>query len=234
MLEYGKNNEHRLRHYVHLGLTTGTRREELLGVRWQDINLERAELHVAHCVTYINGKPYFGPPKTPGSQRTIYLDPGTLEALKQQRELVGGIRAAQAHVWQEHDLVFPSLVGTPYNEGRLSEQFHALCHNAGVTRIRVYDLRSTWASVALEAGVHQQLVSERLGHTNVAFTLQVYVRTDEQQRRGAALSTQQLYGAEPETPVEETPAVDSSTPLENPIGIHTDDLEEGGEGSAAD
>ena len=62
----------------------------------------------------------------------------------------------------------------------------------------MYDLRSTWASNALEAGVDIKVVSERLGHSDVRFTLQVYVRTVEAQHRNAALDTQALYGSKPD------------------------------------
>jgi integrase len=67
-----------------------------------------------------------------------------------------------------------------------------------VTPIRVYNLRSTWASSALEASVDIKVVSERLGHSDVRFTLQVYVRTVESQHRKAALGTQARYGSKPD------------------------------------
>jgi integrase len=75
--------------------------------------------------------------------------------------------------------------------------FRDLCIDLKVTRIRPYDLRSTWASVALEAGVSVKVVSERLGHRDAKFTLQVYVRTVESQHRKAAMDTTTLYGAKP-------------------------------------
>jgi hypothetical protein len=66
------------------------------------------------------------------------------------------------------------------------------------TPIRLYDLRSTWASNALEAGVDIKVVSERLGQRDVRFTLQVYVRTIEAQHRKAALATNALYRLNPQ------------------------------------
>ena len=194
VLEHVYRTSHPLRHYVHVALTTGMRREELLGLRWADVNLEGFELRIEQCVTYIRGKAMVGPPKNEGSRRTIYLDEDTVNALRQQRDLVREARAIHRHRWREHDLVFPSSVGTPYPESSLGRAFRALCRAAGVTQIRVYDLRSTWASNALEAGIHEKVVSERLGHSDVRFTLQVYVRTVEAQHRQAALGAQRLYG----------------------------------------
>jgi Phage integrase family len=81
----------------------------------------------------------------------------------------------------------------------LSDLFRKLCIDLEVTRIRPYDLRSTWASVALEAGVSVKVVSERLGHRDrdANFTLQVYVRTVESQHRKAAMDANTLYGTKP-------------------------------------
>ena len=198
VLEYVYNSTHPLRHYVHVALTTGMRREELLGLRWVDVNLELLELRVQQCVTFVKGKALIGPTKNEGSQRTIYLDEDTITAFRRQREEVQQLRAINRHKWNEHGLVFPSRTGTPYGESGLGKAFRSLCQTVGVTPIRVYDLRSTWASNALEAGVDIKVVSERLGHSDVRFTLQVYVRTVESQHRKAALGTQALYGSKPD------------------------------------
>jgi integrase len=173
------------------------RREELFGLRWSDINFDRAELKVQQCVTFINGRAIFGRPKTEDSQRTIYLDQGSIAVLRKQLEAVRLMRDVNASKWQEYDLVFPSKVGTPFQEGRLSDLFRKLCTDLQVTRIRPYDLRSTWASVALEAGVSVKVVSERLGHRDANFTLQVYVQTVESQHRKAAMDANTLYGTKP-------------------------------------
>jgi integrase len=197
VLEHVHSTEHPLANYIHLALTTGMRREELFGLRWIDVNFDRAELKVQQCVTFINGRAIFGKPKTEDSQRTIYLDQGSIAVLRKQLEAVSLMRDVNASKWQENDLVFPSKVGTPFQEGRLSDLFRKLCTDLQVTRIRPYDLRSTWASVALEAGVSVKVVSERLGHRDANFTLQVYVRTVESQHRKAAMDTKTLYGTKP-------------------------------------
>jgi integrase len=197
VLEFVYRTDHPLRHYLHIALTTGMRREELLGLRWTDVKLEAGELYVVQCVTYVNGKALFGQPKTPTSQRVIYLDAETVNAFRRQRSHVEFVREAFKHRWQEHDLVFPSTIGTPYPESTIGKAFRKLCQDVEVTPIRLYDLRSTWASNALEAGVDIKVVSERLGHRDVRFTLQVYVRTIEAQHRKAALGTDALYGSNP-------------------------------------
>ena len=127
-----------------------------------------------------------------------FLEEDTITALWQQHEYVKQLWAINRHQWTEHGLVFPSRTGTPYGESGLGKTFRTLCQTLAVTPIRVYDLRSTWASNALEAGVDIKVVSERLGHSDVRFTLQVYVRTVEAQHRKAALDTQALYGSKPD------------------------------------
>jgi hypothetical protein len=88
--------QHALASCVHLAPTTGMRREGLLGLRWTDINLEKAELKVVQCVTFIKGRAIFGKPKTEDDQCTIYLDLGSITVLRKQLEAVSLPREVNA------------------------------------------------------------------------------------------------------------------------------------------
>ena len=77
-------------------------------------------------------------------------------------------------LWQDHDLVFASQVGTPLENKRIREVFFRVCQRANVPKIRPYDLRHSSASLLLAAGVHPKVVAERLGHSNVTLTLSTY------------------------------------------------------------
>lgn len=196
-LAYARKVEHRLYPYLHLNLTTGLRREEMLGLRWSDVDLDDHQLHVRQTVTYIEGEAQFGPPKTRAGARTLALDAGTVQVLRDWRETQGMLRAKKSKKgkWVEHDLVFSSEKGTPAAESRLAKTMRELMVAAEVPVIRLYDLRHSYASIAYERGVPVKLIGERLGHTNIAFTLQTYVHASDSQRRAAALSAEDLFGA---------------------------------------
>lgn len=186
VIEACQSDDHPVARYMILGLTTGLRKEELLGLRWSSVDLQRRLLRVQHTVTFIEGRAVLGEaPKSDAGWRTVFLDDLAIDALSAQREHVELARAA-ARKWADLGLVFPSSVGTPLSDGRLREQFERLRKLAGVPRIRPYDLRSTHGSVLADAGVNPKLISERLGHTDVGFTMSVYVRTQEAEARAAA------------------------------------------------
>jgi integrase len=187
VLVFCVETKHPLTTYIQVAIATGLRREELLGLRWADVDNKRCELRVEQAVTFHKGAASFGPPKTKASRRTIALDPGTLEALEAQRKAVADLRQHVGETWRDHDLVFPSNVGTPLPESRLGKSFRALCVAAAVTKIRPYDLRSTWASLADEAGLSIKQIQDRLGHTSAKMALASYIRISDAGRRGAAL-----------------------------------------------
>ena len=210
-LAHARKVEHRLYPYLHLNLTTGLRREEMLGLRWADLDLDGHQLHVRQTVTYIEGAAQFGPPKTAAGRRTLALDAGTVQVLRDWREAQGMLRAKKTEKgkWTEHDLVFSSERGTAAAESRLARTMRDLMAAAEVPVIRLYDLRHSYASIAYERGVPVKLIGERLGHTQIAFTLQTYVHSNDAQRRAAALSAEELFGSTPEKKDESPPLPDA-------------------------
>ena len=76
--------------------------------------------------------------------------------------------------WQDNDLVFCRDDGAPVHPDRFTQMFDKHVKDCGLPRIRLHDLRHTHATLALAAGIHPKVVSERLGHSTVAFTMDVY------------------------------------------------------------
>lgn len=105
-------------------------------------------------------------PKTTRGRRVVALDDFTVDVLRRFRERTAGSSS--------DDLLFCYRTGNPLNPIDISKGFVRLCKRAGLRRIRLHDLRHTHATLALQAGVHPKIVSERLGHSTVAFTLDVY------------------------------------------------------------
>lgn len=158
-----------------LAISTGMRRGEVLGLRWSDVDLEDARLSVRQTLITVNYGIEFSTPKTNKGRRSIALDKGTVSVLRshkkaqlEERMAIGSTRYA------DNDLVFCKVDGQPMHPDLFSQQFDRMVARSPLPRIRLHDLRHSYATISLKAGVHPKVVSERLGHATVAFTLDRY------------------------------------------------------------
>ena len=159
----------------HLALATGMRRGELLGLQWGDMDWASGILRVERQVIEPEGGGFeFQTPKTDYGRRAIQLEPGLVGRMRQQLTLVELTRIFARGKWQEHNLIFPSTVGTPINGYTLSKEFHRLCQAAGTPAIRLHDLRHTAASLMLNHGIPLIVVSRILGHSKPSITMDIY------------------------------------------------------------
>ncbi|MGQ0430978.1 MAG: tyrosine-type recombinase/integrase [Microthrixaceae bacterium] len=153
--------------------TTGLRRGEALGLRWSDVDLDRATLSVSQTITTVDNQIAVTPPKSDRSRRRIGLDPDTVRVLRdhqrdqeRDRKLLGTASAT---------LVFAEPDGGPVHPDTVTRRFKRLVRRSGLPPLRgPHDLRHTWASLALAAGVHPKVVSDRLGHSTIAITIDTY------------------------------------------------------------
>ena len=145
---------------------TGLRPGEALALMWKDFNPARATLTVQRALETVGGKHSFKTPKTPKSRRTIKLPDNLVTLLLEHR-------AAQPF---QSDLIFPSMNDTPLNERNVvNRHFKPALKTAGLSEtVRFYNLRHTHAALLLKAGVHPEIVSERLGHSSITLTLDTY------------------------------------------------------------
>ncbi len=158
-----------------LAIHTGLRQGELLGLKWEDVDLEARMLHVRRTLTTAKGGPVLSTPKTKGSRRSVKLTQSAVEALRShlQRQL-GEIDRAGS-LWQENGLIFASETGTPLDRRHVTTRhFKPLLKRAGLSRVRFHDLRHTCATLLLTKNVNPKIVSEMLGHATVAITLDTY------------------------------------------------------------
>jgi integrase len=157
-------------------LATGMRVQEYLGLQWKDINFERGTSVVQRAVVRhrAGGGWHFSQPKTSKSRRTIPLPQSILLDLKSYKIQQSESRLQLGSGWQSNDLV-PSEIGTPLNPPNVTRHFKRILRKAKLrTSIRLYDLRHTTATLLLQADVNPKVVSERLGHSTVTLTLDVY------------------------------------------------------------
>ena len=157
-----------------LALTCGMRQGELLGLRWKDLDLSGAVLHVRQQVCRMAGEWHYSEPKTKAGRRTISLSGSAVEALRERR-LAQNKERLRAQDWEDNDLVFSNRRGCPLDKGNLLRRsFGPLLERAGLPRIRFHDLRHTAASLLLAENVNPKVVQEMLGHSSIAVTMDTY------------------------------------------------------------
>jgi integrase len=163
--------------------TTGMRRAELAGLRWSDIDFARARLTPRLPRVAVNYQVHESDTKTPSGRRSLALDPATLKAVREHRRRQAEERAV-IELADPNDLVFTWPDGRPLHPDLITDWFqrHAkrvVWQQAGRTKvglppIRLHDVRHSYATAALAAGIPAKIVSERLGHANVQITLDTY------------------------------------------------------------
>jgi len=158
-----------------LAITTGLRRGELLGLRWDDADLDRGTLRVGRALVREGGRWVVGETKTKRGRRRVNLTPRTVAALKAHRKRQLEQRVRLAGLYEDQGLIFASENGTPLNpENLVKRSFKPLLKRAGLPEIRFHDLRHTCATLLLGRGVHPKIVQELLGHATIAMTLDTY------------------------------------------------------------
>jgi integrase len=166
----------------HLAATTGLRRSELLGLRWCDIDFAAGEVHVVQAVVEVAHVPRITPPKTAKSRRLVAIDKATALILAEFR---AEAERAQPDL-DAQTLAFTTPDGDPIHPALFSYYFQRRLRLSGARRIRFHDLRHTHATHALQAGVHPKVVSERLGHSSILTTLDIYSHVLPSMQREAA------------------------------------------------
>jgi len=184
----------RLHALWHLLALTGMRRGEALGLQWDDIDLEAASLSVRRALIPNGREVVTSEPKTARGRRVIALDPGTVAVLKGQaaRQLE---EQAHAKSWSETGLIFTREDGEALHPEVVSRFFRQAVKRALLPAIRLHDLRHTHATLALRAGIHPKVLSERLGHASISITLDTYSHAIPAMQEEAAARIAELVSA---------------------------------------
>jgi integrase len=170
----------------HLAVTTGMRISELRGLFWSDVDWIKGTISVNRQYQDIPGKgTVLGEPKTRSGIRVILLGETTLNVLKEQKKRIEE-ESRTCDRWQNKDLIFPSGVGTPFEQSYVHKDFTKILKAANLQRIRFHDLRHTAASLMLNHGVPALVVSKILGHSNPSVTLNIYAHSTLDMQSGAA------------------------------------------------
>lgn len=178
------------RRLIYFAVQTGLRAGEILGLRWTDVDWERAQLKVQRARNaFVESG--FAEPKA-RSRRSVAASAGTLEVLREHRAAQNERRLLFGADWPPFDLVFPRADGSPESVNNLSKRWGALRDRLGFPGLRFHDLRHTSATLALQAGIHPKVVQERLGHSTISVTLDTYSHVLPNMQREAATAIDAL------------------------------------------
>ena len=166
-------------------LTTGMRRGEALGLRWEDVDLKKGVISVRQQLQRINGELKATEVKTERSRRSINLAKPTVVALKEYKAAQREERLASA-AWTDTGYVFTTGIGTPLDPRNVAKQFESNCLKAKIGKWHPHELRHSAASLMLATGTPLQVVSAVLGHASIRITSDVYGHVLEPQRQDAA------------------------------------------------
>ncbi len=178
-----------------LAANTGMRRGELLGLTWEDVDLEGRSFYVRHALACVEKRAYLKATKT-NRPRTISIDARTVAALRARRREQTAQRLAWPGPWgNDWDLVFTRADGRYVNPLQLTDAFRKTLATSDLPRIRLHDLRHTHATLMLQAGVPVKVVADRLGHADITMTLNTYSHVlPAMDQRAVAAFVEHVYG----------------------------------------
>lgn len=156
-----------------LAIGTGMRRGELLGLRWQDVDLKAGKLAVRQNLQQISKGLLYKSPKTGMGERSISLMTSTVTALRKEKKRQAALRLQKGSAYQGNDLVLSEDGGSQWTPNRFSAQWHKAVTGRG-QMVRFHNLRHTHATLLLRQGIHPKVVSEWLGHSTINITLDAY------------------------------------------------------------
>ena len=157
-----------------VAITAGLRQGELLGLKWEDVDLDSGTLQVRRTISEARSGRIFEAPKN-GKGRSIRLTKKAVEALRGHRKRQLEEKLRLGTLWQENGLVFPSQAGTPLAGRNLIRHVKRMLERSGLaSTFRFHDLRHTRATLLLKQGIRVKFVQELLGHGDVSLTLNVY------------------------------------------------------------
>jgi integrase len=177
--------------FLSLALDSGARKGELQGLRWTDLDLTRGTMKIERQLLTPGEAPVFGPAKT-RQERLLSLSEKTVAVLKEHKREQAELKLANRLHYSDHGLVFAQTfehegkLGTPLTVATIAWTLEKLIRSTKVRRISVHGLRHTSATLALASGVPSKVVQQRLRHSTIGTTLDLYAHPLESQHQDAA------------------------------------------------
>jgi integrase len=177
-----------------IAIFTGMRRGEILGLKWSDINFDHKKIYVTRSLAFTQAKGLFlKDVKTSKSRRQISLSPYIIDVLQLHKLKQDYYKEKLGEEYIYKDLVFTSISGNFKDPRNLLREFNRLTKKAGLIKISFHDLRHTHATLLLKNGENPKVVSERLGHSRVGITLDLYSHVTDDIQEEAALRLEESF-----------------------------------------
>ncbi|MEU2798156.1 tyrosine-type recombinase/integrase [Streptomyces sp. NPDC007117] len=191
----------RLHALYELALRTGLRKGELLGLHWEDLDLNAGTASIQRSLqrTRTGGLTHL-PTKTRASERRIALPTECIHSLKEHKQQQDKERETAGSAWTDSGLVFTTPTGRPLDPANLTRRFRSFLNRAGLRRIRFHDLRHSTATLLLEQGVDLIVIKELLGHAHIGVTAGVYAHVRLRLQRQAIDTLGDALGAHDDPP----------------------------------
>ena len=174
---------------------TGMRLGELLGLRWEDVDLDGRQLQIRQTLSSLGGRIILSEPKTASSRRPYELSPQAIEALRAHWVRQASERLAAGEVWVASGQVIATEIGTPVDPSNFRRRFAKVSAAAGIEKCHPHELRHTAASLMLSRDVPLHIVADVLGHSSISVTKDVYGHLVAGERRKATDAIgEALYG----------------------------------------
>ena len=178
-----------------LAVAGGLRRGEALGATWKDADLDHGFLEIRQALYVVNGEAGFDPVKSEDSEGTVYLPPFVVDELKKLRKQQMKQKLHLGSAWQDTDLICCRADGSPWHPNTVSKKFSDALDRHKLPHIRFHDLRHTHATVLHEAGADMKDISDRLRHSTVQITSDIYTdMTSTRRQKIAATFEQAIFG----------------------------------------
>lgn len=178
-----------------LGICLGLRPGEIFGLSWEALDFDAGVLHVVRTLKREGSTLVLGGVKTTRSRRSLDLPPSMIRILRNHRSRQVQERLAAPADWNRLDLVFCTPLGNPVDPSNARRALKAVAERASVGRLRVYDLRHTFASLMSNEGVRVEIIGDALGHDGTRMTQQVYRHPVTPTVSATADAMEHLFGA---------------------------------------
>ena len=208
LLELLQDEPIRWRAIITFDLLSGLRRAELLGLRWQDVDLDAHTITIRQTSNYLPGLGiYVGAPKTDSSARPLPISTAAVMILLEYKRWQDAQREKLRDAWKDQGgRVFTTDMGAPIFPDSVTQWFSAFVARSGLPKVTVHSLRHTFATASLEHGMDVKTLSTIIGHVSSATTLNTYTHITDAMRQSAADKIDRGIGkAEPREQREQAP-----------------------------
>ncbi|MEW2436707.1 tyrosine-type recombinase/integrase [Streptomyces caniferus] len=176
-----------------LAVGLGLRRGEIVGLRWQDIDLDTRTVQIRKQRQRVRGEYYEDDTKN-RRKRTLPLPLLCVAPLRWQRLRQEAMRVSAGADWHDSDLVFTTRTGRAIEGSNVLRSFHRLTAKAEIPRIRVHDARHGAATLLAAGNVHPRVAMEILGHSKISVTMDIYTHVPDTLKREAVAHMDRMLG----------------------------------------